>query len=117
MLQHIIIRFIYVLKIWNSVDSSKNCIYLNLIFWVQASTINVTASLLNVGTAYITAQSRNSDNETNGFVFKYCTITGTGPAFLGRAHGNHSRVVFYGSVFDGIITPKGWNAWHSVGKE
>ena len=84
---------------------------------MQDSTINVTASLLNVGTAYITAQSRNSDNETNGFVFKYCTITGTGPAFLGRAHGNHSRVVFYGSVFDGIITPKGWNAWHSVGKE
>lgn len=86
-------------------------------FWVQNSEINVTASLLDGGTAYITAQARESDEETNGFVFKYCTVRGTGPAFLGRAYGSHSRVVFYKSVFDGIIAPQGWDAWLSTGKE
>ncbi|KAM4114691.1 hypothetical protein ACJW30_04G088500 [Castanea mollissima] len=83
----------------------------------QNSQINVTASLLDGGNAYITAQARGSDEETNGFVFKYCAMTGTGPAFLGRAYGSHSRVVFYKSVFDGIITPQGWDAWRSTGKE
>ena len=84
---------------------------------MQNSQINVTASLLDGGNAYITAQARGSAEETNGFVFKYCVVTGTGPAFLGRAYGSYSRVVFYKSVFDGIIAPEGWNAWVSTGKE
>ena len=59
-----------------------------LVFWVQNSIINVTASILGGGNAYITAEARRSDKETNGFVFKYCSIIGTGPAFLGRAYGD-----------------------------
>ncbi|KAK9996356.1 hypothetical protein SO802_021042 [Lithocarpus litseifolius] len=83
----------------------------------QNSIINVTASVLGGGNAYITAQARSSDKETNGFVFKYCSITGTGPAFLGRAYGEYSRVVFYKSVFSGIINPRGWYEWNHQGKE
>ncbi|XP_075663196.1 putative pectinesterase 29 [Castanea sativa] len=83
----------------------------------QNCVINVTESLLDNGNAYITAQARESDKETNGFVFKYCKVTGSGPAFLGRAYGNYSRVVFYKSVFPDFIAPQGWDAWNHEGKE
>ncbi|KAM4106781.1 hypothetical protein ACB094_04G091500 [Castanea mollissima] len=82
------------------------------------SIINVTASVLGGHrNAYITAQARRSDKETNGFVFKYCSIVGTGPAFLGRAYGEYSRVVFYKSEFSGIINPRGWHEWNHHGEE
>ena len=77
----------------------------------------LTPLVLGGGNAYITAQARRSDKETNGFVFKYCSIIGTGPAFLGRAYGDYSRVVFYKSVFSGIINPRGWYEWNHHGKE
>ncbi|KAM3703334.1 hypothetical protein ACJW31_04G088600 [Castanea mollissima] len=84
----------------------------------QNSIINVTASVLGGHrNAYITAQARRSDKETNGFVFKYCSIVGTGPAFLGRAYGEYSRVVFYKSEFSGIINPRGWHEWNHHGEE
>nr|POE62018.1 putative pectinesterase 29 [Quercus suber] len=84
---------------------------------VSNCVINVTESLLADGNAYVTAQARESDKETNGFVFKYCKVTGSGPAFIGRAYGYYSRVVFYKSVFADIIAPQGWDAWNREGKE
>ncbi|KAL4636595.1 hypothetical protein ACB092_03G020100 [Castanea dentata] len=81
------------------------------------SVIHVNAKSVGLLNAYITAQGRESDKETNGFVFKYCTVTGTGPAYLGRAYKNHSTVVFYRSTFDDIIAPEGWDAWYNAGKE
>ncbi|KAK9996357.1 hypothetical protein SO802_021043 [Lithocarpus litseifolius] len=95
---------------WEGRHYFENCYFEGAIDFIwgagqpiyQHSQINVTASLLGGGNAYITAQARGSDEETNGFVFKYCTIKGTGPAFLGRAYGSHSRVLFYRSVFDEI---------------
>ncbi|KAM3752414.1 hypothetical protein ACB098_03G016800 [Castanea mollissima] len=83
----------------------------------QNSVIHVNAKRVGLLNAYITAQGRESDKETNGFVFKYCTVTGTGPAYLGRAYRNHSTVVFYRSTFDDIIAPEGWDAWYNAGKE
>ncbi|WZZ13621.1 hypothetical protein YC2023_106710 [Brassica napus] len=44
---------------------------------------------------FITAQGRQSEQDTSGFVFKYCAIKGDGTAFLGRAYRGYSRVVFY----------------------
>ena len=85
---------------------------------MQECTINVTKSRLGAGrSAYITAQSRESEEDPNGFVFKSCAIRGSGPAFLGRAYRNHARVVFYKSNFENIIAPVGWDAWHIKGKE
>ena len=87
------------------------------IFCVQNSEIHVNAKSVGLFNAYITAQGRDSDKETNGFVFKYCKVTGNGPAYLGRAYRNHSTVVFYRSNFDDIIAPEGWDAWDNAGKE
>ncbi|KAM0991919.1 hypothetical protein ACFX13_010419 [Malus domestica] len=66
------------------------------------------------GTAYITANGRGGADDPSGFVFKDCHITGSGPANLGRAYGTHSRVLFYRTDMDNIITPQGWgNPWNA----
>ncbi|KAL5859264.1 hypothetical protein ACOSQ4_000560 [Xanthoceras sorbifolium] len=66
---------------------------------------------------YITAQGRNSSADPSGFVFKTCTITGTGKAYLVRAYGAYSRVIFANSTLSDTIVPQGWSAWHYVHME
>ncbi|OMO86283.1 Pectinesterase, catalytic [Corchorus capsularis] len=79
----------------------------------QNCILNVTASLLGRGqTAYITSQGRDSSIDASGFVFKYCLVLGTGPAYLGRAYKKHARVLFYRTKMSNIIAPKGWSAWN-----
>lgn len=78
---------------------------------LQQCTISVTA--LNGLTGFITAQGRNSWNETNGFVFKNCTVTGNGKAFLGRPWRDYARVLFYNTQLSDVIDPEGWAIWGS----
>lgn len=66
---------------------------------------------------FITAQGRESEQETSGFVFNNCVIEGDGKAFLGRAYRGYSRVVFYGTNMSSVVVPQGWNAWHYTGHE
>ncbi|KAI3936175.1 hypothetical protein MKW92_051586 [Papaver armeniacum] len=66
------------------------------------------------GVGYITAQSRGSDEDPSVFVFKGGVVEGDGKAWLGRAWGNHSRVIFNGTYFNDIIVPEGWSAWEFV---
>lgn len=66
------------------------------------------------GTAHITANGRGGADDPSGFVFKDYHITGSSPANLGRAYGTHSRVLFYRTDMDNIITPQGWgNPWNA----
>lgn len=83
----------------------------------QRCAIDVTASLLGGAPAFITAQGRDSNMETTGFVFKSSTVIGTGPAFLGRAYRKYSTVLFYTSSFADIVAKEGWSAWNFVGQE
>ncbi|OVA13603.1 Pectinesterase [Macleaya cordata] len=73
----------------------------------------------NSGTqgGFITAQARDSSEATNGFVFKYCNVFGSGKAYLGRAWRSHSRVLFYKSTLSDVVFPLGWNAWNFTGNE
>ncbi|CAI9776967.1 unnamed protein product [Fraxinus pennsylvanica] len=64
----------------------------------ERCTISVTAGVLNGLAGFITAQSRTSPHETNGFVFKECNIIGNGKTFLGRAWRDYARVVFYNTT-------------------
>ncbi|VVB00069.1 unnamed protein product [Arabis nemorensis] len=66
---------------------------------------------------FITAQGRESEQDTSGFVFNNCVIKGNGKAFLGRAYRGYSRVVFYGTNMLNVIVPQGWNAWYYKGQE
>lgn len=59
----------------------------------------------------LTAQKRDFKNETTGFSFISCSVTGTGTIYIGRAWGVYSRVVFSHTFIDDIIRPEGWYNW------
>ncbi|KAL3634389.1 hypothetical protein CASFOL_021443 [Castilleja foliolosa] len=82
----------------------------------EGCTISVLAGALK-GPGYITAQARTHDEETNGFVFKNCSIVGNGLTYLGRPWRDHARVLFYETSMSKIVVPQGWDAWESSGHE
>lgn len=59
----------------------------------------------------IAAQNRNSPDEKTGFSFVNCTVTGTGPLYVGRAMGQYSRIVFSYTYFDDLVAHGGWDDW------
>ncbi|XP_020597547.1 probable pectinesterase 67 [Phalaenopsis equestris] len=59
----------------------------------------------------ITAQNRQSPNDSSGFVFIKCKVYGVDEVYLGRAKGAHSRVIFAKSYLSKTITPAGWTNW------
>lgn len=63
---------------------------------------------------FITAQSRKSSQESTGYVFLRCVITGNGGsayAYLGRPWGPFGRVVFAYTWMDACIRSVGWHNW------
>ncbi|GAB4834104.1 Pectinesterase 31 [Ancistrocladus abbreviatus] len=63
---------------------------------------------------FITAQSRKSSQETTGYVFLRCVITGNGSssyAYLGRPWGPFGRVVFAYTYMDKCVRHVGWDNW------
>ncbi|ESQ29671.1 hypothetical protein EUTSA_v10023834mg, partial [Eutrema salsugineum] len=60
---------------------------------------------------FITAQGRETEQDTSGFVFNGCSITGVGKAFLGRAYRGYSRVIFYNTNMADVIVAQGWDSW------
>ncbi|KFK37475.1 hypothetical protein AALP_AA4G261800 [Arabis alpina] len=85
----------------------------------EECTVNVTVGIYATDRAWgtITAQGRQSQTDKGGFVFKDCTITGTGKVLLGRAWEPYARVIFYRSKFCDSILPIGWDAWKAKGEE
>ncbi|XP_059446789.1 probable pectinesterase 29 [Corylus avellana] len=66
---------------------------------------------------YITAQGRLGPYDSNGFVFKGCSVHGSGSTYLGRPWRAYSRVIFYNSNFSHVVNPTGWDAWSYIGSE
>ncbi|KAL7123354.1 hypothetical protein ACP275_01G100700 [Erythranthe tilingii] len=62
----------------------------------------------------IAAQNRNSPDEKTGFAFVNCTVTGTGPLYVGRAMGQYSRIVFSYTYFDDVVAHGGWDDWDHI---
>ncbi|XLS76496.1 hypothetical protein HN51_033361, partial [Arachis hypogaea] len=76
--------------------------------------INVIGRALGEGfVGYITAQGRERPKDSNGFVFKNCSISGDGSTFLGRPWRPYARVLFYSTNMTNIIQPAGWDLWNS----
>ncbi|MCL7036193.1 hypothetical protein MKW94_030140 [Papaver nudicaule] len=68
--------------------------------------------IINVlGNGYITAQKREAEEETTGFVFNKGLVIGQGSTYLGRAWGSHSCAIFHSTSFNTFIVPQGWSAW------
>jgi hypothetical protein len=100
------VRYIYELKLCHSLLCMQNCM------------INVTAGILPEGIkGYITAQDRKSEDEPTGFLFRGGSVSGSGQAFLGRAYGPYSRVIFQETTLSEVVTPEGWFAWNYQGQE
>ncbi|KAK4567860.1 hypothetical protein RGQ29_003578 [Quercus rubra] len=91
---------------WEGRHYFEQCYFEGVIDFIWGGGQSIYQSHLADGNAYITAQARKSDKETNGFVFKYC-----------KSIWKYSRVLFYKSVFADIIAPQGWDAWNHEGKE
>ncbi|KAK3418726.1 hypothetical protein EUGRSUZ_H03297, partial [Eucalyptus grandis] len=83
----------------------------------QGCKINATTDILDGLPGYITAQGRNSATGDTGYIFKECSVEGTGTVYLGRAYKQYSRVVFYKSDLSSVVVPKGWNSWRYAGEE
>jgi pectinesterase len=70
---------------------------------------------------FITAQQHRNANETTGFVFLTCVITGTGSGapymHLGRPWAPCARVIFAYTWMDTCILPVGWNNWNDRANE
>ncbi|XP_039811712.1 probable pectinesterase 55 [Panicum virgatum] len=70
-----------------------------------------------VSPGFITAQGRQSEADTSGFVFRGCTVRGDTPAYLGRAWRRYARVIFYRTDMSGVVVGQGWDAWSYKGME
>ncbi|RZS05557.1 hypothetical protein BHM03_00036098 [Ensete ventricosum] len=81
----------------------------------QGCKISTVKSLQKPG--YVTAQGRKDSSDSNGFVFKSCTISGPQATYLGRAWKQYSRVIFYQTFMSDIIVPEGWYIWNAKGSE
>lgn len=66
---------------------------------------------------FVTAQGRDKPTEDTGFVFNQCTLDGVTPVYLGRAWRDYARVIFYKTKLSAVVVSKGWDAWHSIGRE
>ncbi|KAF2554442.1 hypothetical protein F2Q68_00016060, partial [Brassica cretica] len=69
---------------------------------------------------FITAQSRKSCQESTGYVFLRCVITGNGESgymYLGRPWGPFGRVVLAYTYMDACIRNDGWHNWGNAENE
>ncbi|XP_062085814.1 probable pectinesterase 29 [Humulus lupulus] len=100
------------------IEGAIDFIFGNAQSYYQKCILNVSTSSLGPGRGgCITAQGRESWKQTTGFVFVSNVITGIGPTILGRAYRSHSRVLFYKTYMNNIVSPEGWNSWYSKGHE
>ncbi len=71
------------------------------------------------GSGYIAAHRRTRPDESTGFVFRDCRLTGAAGAespgvFLGRPWRSCARVVFLNCWMGGHIRPQGWDNWNNT---
>lgn len=76
----------------------------------------------SVGSGYVTAQARDTEGETGGYVFRDCDLTAAkgvrdGSVYLGRPWRAYARVVFVGCKMGKHIRPDGWNNWREPERE
>ncbi|KAF3433215.1 hypothetical protein FNV43_RR24317 [Rhamnella rubrinervis] len=73
--------------------------------------VNTQLNVLgDAGLTVITAQARESNSETTGYVFVHSQVTGTGTgSYLGRAWKTNPRVVFAYTTMTGVVHPEGWS--------
>ncbi len=90
------------------IEGSVDFIYGKGTAFFENSTLFAKAS------GYLTAQGREQAAETNGYVFKNSTITGSaanGSVYLGRPWQAYSRSIFIDTQMGPVINSTGWSQW------
>jgi pectinesterase len=90
------------------IEGSVDFIYGKGTAYFENSTLFAKAS------GYLTAQGREQAAETNGYVFKNSTITGSavnGSVYLGRPWQAYSRAIFIDTKMGPVINSAGWSQW------
>ena len=83
----------------------------------NATAVFEDTEIHSLGAGYITAHSRTTPDQTTGYIFRRCRLTGenTGKGvFLGRPWRPYARVVFLDCAMGGHIRPEGWNNWNNT---
>ncbi|WJX24268.1 pectinesterase [Trifolium repens] len=70
----------------------------------EGCTINSIAQ----NSGFVTAQKREGLNADTGFSILNSKVVGSGQAYLGRAWGNYSRVIFSYTYMGNLVLPEGW---------
>ncbi|CAN6467257.1 unnamed protein product [Victoria cruziana] len=78
---------------------------------------NCQMNSISTNVASVTAQKRTNVSLSSGFSFLNGTVSGSGLVYLGRAWGDHSRVVFSYTYLDKVVIPEGWNDWGIPARE
>lgn len=100
----------------------KNCYiegHVDFIFGT-ASAVFEDCTIHSKGQGYVTAHYRLSNEESTGFVFLRCRLTGqdTGNGvYLGRPWRPYARVVFIDCWLGPHIRPEGWDNWRDPARE
>ena len=100
----------------------KNCYiegHVDFIFGT-ASAVFENCHIHSKGAGYVTAHYRLSNEESTGFVFVRCRLTGQDTSkgvFLGRPWRPYARVVFIECWLDSHIKPEGWDNWRDPARE
>jgi PelA/Pel-15E family pectate lyase len=100
----------------------KNCYiegHVDFIFGT-ASAVFEDCTIHSKGQGYVTAHYRLSNEETTGFVFLRCRLTGEkvgSGVYLGRPWRPYARVVFIECWLGPHIRPEGWDNWRDPARE
>ncbi|KAF8606969.1 pectin lyase-like protein [Ceratobasidium sp. AG-I] len=87
----------------------------DFIFGQRASIWITRSEIETIGTGYITASGRLTD-DANWYVIDRTKVysNGTGSVYLGRPWRNYARVVFQKSELGANVYPAGWSIWSTT---
>lgn len=89
----------------------------DFIFGLRAVAFFNKLDIETIGTGFIVANGRDSEENTSFYVFNKVNVTGSsgpGSIDLGRPWRPFSRVLFQQSYLGDVVTPRGWSRWDDV---
>ncbi|MBM7843219.1 pectinesterase family protein [Herpetosiphon giganteus] len=99
----------------------NNCLIQGAVDFIfgNATAVFDTCQIVSNGQGYITAHSRTASNQTTGYVFTNCTVSGSSNTltYLGRPWRPYARVIFLNSNLGSHVRPAGWDNWGNSANE